>query len=146
MAVAVVDTTVLLARADSTDPNHEAATGIVGGIDRGDLPTGRVTDYVVLEALNWIHTRQYHRTAVETYRRLVASAGFEVVGTARKDFSRAVELFETYETPAFGDATIAAYMEREGIEYVYTFDPDDFAVFDWATPLEQPTDPFDPTT
>lgn len=145
MPVTVVDTSVLLARADSDDPNHEIATEIVTAIDQGDLPTGRVTNYLVLEVLNWIHTRQYHRKAVETYERLAVSAGFEVVQAAQKDFSRAVELFETYEQPAFGDATVGAYMEREEIEYIYTFDSDDFAVFEWVTPLETPTDPFDPT-
>lgn len=145
MPVAVVDTSVLLARADSDDPKHEEATDIVTAIDHGDLPTGRVTNYILLEVLNWIHTRQYHQKAVETYERLAASAGFEVIHAAQKDFSRAVDLFETYEDPAFGDATISAYMERKGIEYIYTFDPDDFAVFDWITPLETLTNPFEPT-
>ena len=124
MAVAVVDSNVLIGRVDSTDQHHEVATAIVRGMDQGDLPTGRVTNYVVLETLNWIHTRQHHAKAVETYDRLTESAGFEVLQAAQKDFHRAVELFETHEGLAFGDATIAAYMEREGVEYLYSFDDD----------------------
>ena len=46
-----------------------------------------------------------------------------------------MELFETYEGLAFGDATIVAYMQRVNIEYLYSFD-DDFDVIDSITRLE----------
>lgn len=141
MAVAVVDTSVLLGMVDADDPHHETASDIVHGMDRGTLPTGRVTNYVALETLNWIHERRYHGVAVETYERLNQSAGFEVIHAAQKDFARAVELFETYDALAFGDATIAAYMEREGVDYVYSFD-DDFDAVNGITRLATPDDPY----
>lgn len=142
MAVAVVDTGVLVGMADVDDVQHDTALAIVRGMDRGDLPTGRATNYSLLETLNWIHARKRHETAVETYTRLHESAGFEVVHAAQADFHRAVDLFETYERLAFGDATIAAYMERTGLEYLYAFD-DDFDVIEQITRLETPTNPFD---
>lgn len=141
MPVAAVDTGVLIGRADAEDHHHTVAQEIVRGIDHGDLPTGRVTNYVVLETLNWIHTRQRHEMAVETYTRLNESAGFEIVQAAQKDFPRAVEFFEAYEALSFGDATIAAYMDRTGLEYLYSFD-DDFDRLDHITRLETPDDPF----
>lgn len=142
MAVAVVDTGVLIGMADTDDQHHEVASQIVRKLDHGELPTGQVTNYVVLETLNWIHSRKRHETAVETYERLHTSAGFEIRQSAQKDFGRAVELFETYEGLAFGDATIVAYMEREGIEYLYSFDDDFDAVGD-LTRLETPENPFE---
>lgn len=141
MAVAVVDTGVLIGLADVDDEHHDVAFEIVHGMDHGDLPTGRVTNYVLLESLNWIHARKRHETAVETYTRIHKSAGFEMVQAAQKDFHRAMDLFETYEGLAFGDATIAAYMEREGIEHLYSFD-DDFDTLETITRLETPTNPF----
>lgn len=140
MAVAVVDTNVLIDFRDRDSPRHGTAREIVRGIDHGDLPTGRVTNYVLLETLNWLHTRHRHELAVDTLDRLNQSAGFEVHQSAQKDFTRAVELFEQYEGFAFGDATIAAYLEREGIEYLYSFD-DDFDVLDDVTRLTTPSDP-----
>lgn len=112
MAVAVVDTGVLIALVDSDDDHHNTASEIVRGMDHGDLPTGRVTNYVMLETLNWIHERQRSDKAVETYRQLNTSAGFELVHAAQKDFPRAIELFRTYDGLAFGDATIVAYLKR----------------------------------
>ncbi|WP_276258078.1 type II toxin-antitoxin system VapC family toxin [Haloglomus litoreum] len=142
MPAALVDTGVLIGAADADDRHHDSASDIIRAIDRGDLPTGRVTNYVVLEALNWIHERKRHATAVDFYTRLTESAGFEIVHCAQKDYHRATDLFETYDTPAFGDATIAAYMDRTGIEYLYTFDREDFGPFDWVTGLETADNPF----
>ena len=96
--------------------------------------------YVALETLNWLQARKRHDLAVDTFERLNDSAGFEVVDAAQKDFTRAVDLFRTHDV-AFGDATIAAYMERESIEYLYAFE-DDFDRFDWITRLDTADNPF----
>ncbi len=141
MTVAVVDTGVLVGMADIDDEHHDVAMEIVRGMDHGDLPTGRVTNYIVLETLNWIHNRKRHSKAVETYERLNQSAGFEVLHAAQKDFPSAVNLFQTYKGLSFGDATIAAYMQREGIEYLYSFD-DDFDSLDGIARLETADNPF----
>jgi uncharacterized protein len=141
MAVTLVDTNVLIDFRDVRSERHDRAQEIVHGIDRGELPTGRVTNYVLLETLNWIHERQRHDLAFDTYRRLTESAGFEIHHAAQKDFRAAIELFETYETLAFGDATILAYMQREGIEYLYSFDGD-FDVVDRITRLDTAIDPY----
>jgi predicted nucleic acid-binding protein len=141
MAVAVLDSNILIDYKDtSADSRHELAEEIVYAIDSGDLPTVRVTNYVLLESLNWIHERQRHDIAVDLRNRLSKSAGFELVHAAQKDFHRAVELFEAYESVAFGDVTTVAYMEREGIEYLYSFD-DDFDVIEGITRLETPDNP-----
>lgn len=142
MPAAQVDTGVLIGAADADDQHHAAASEIIRAIDRGDLPTGRVTNYVVLETLNWIHERNRHATAVDFYTRLTESAGFEIVQCAQKDYHRATDLFETHDTPAFDDATIAADMDRTGIEYLYTFDSEDFGPFDWVTGLDTVDNPF----
>ena len=141
MAVAVVDTGVLIGMADADDEYHDTAMEIVHEMDHGDLPTGRVTNYIILETLNWIHDRKRHAKAVETYERLNQSAGFEVLHAAQKDFPSAVDLFQTYDGLSFGDATIAAYMQREGIEYLYSFDGD-FDTLDGITRLETADNPF----
>lgn len=143
MAVAVIDTNVLVARVSSRDVNHDTATRIVNAADNGDLPTMRVTNYVLTETLNYLHERQQHRVAVEFYNRLTEAAGFELVHVPKGVFSTAVELFERYDSLSFGDATIGAYMENEGLEYLYSFD-DDFDAVDGFTRFETITNPFTP--
>ena len=141
MAVTVVDTGVLIGLVDTDDDHHDTAVEIVRGMDHGELPTGQITNYGVLETLNWIHSRKRHEKAIEMYQRLNQSTGFEVLNAAQKDFSSALDLFETYNGLSFGDATIAAYMQREDIEYLYSFD-DDFDALAGITRLETPDNPF----
>ena len=142
MAVVVVDTNVLIDYKNTgADDRHDRAQAIVRGVDVGELPTGRVTNYILLETLNWIHERQRHDIAIDLRKRLADSAGFELIHAAQKDYARAVELFETYERLSFGDATIVAYMEREEIEYLYSFD-DDFDGIPDINRLDTPDNPF----
>lgn len=142
MPVAAVDSNILIEYKDtSSQRSHDIAEAILLAIDRGDLPTVRVTDAVLLETLNWIHERARHDIAVDLRQRLGASAGFEIVHTAKKDFHRAVELFEAHDMLAFGDATVGAYMERADIEYLYSFD-DDFDSLEWVTRLQSAENPY----
>ncbi|AZH24806.1 type II toxin-antitoxin system VapC family toxin [Haloplanus aerogenes] len=142
MAVTVVDSNILIDYKDtSADSRHEQAEAIVHAIDRGELPTARITNYVLLESLNWIHERQRHDIAVDLRDRLSDSAGFELVHAAQKDFHRAVELFEAHDGLAFGDATVVAYMQRIDVEFLYSFD-DDFDSIEGLTRLETPDNPF----
>ncbi|SNR37722.1 type II toxin-antitoxin system VapC family toxin [Halorubrum vacuolatum] len=142
MAVGVVDSNILIDYKDtSPETRHKRAENIVYAIDSGDLPVAHVTNYVLLETLNWIHERQRHDIAVDLKTRLANSAGFEVVHCAQKDFHRAMELFESYGPLSFGDATVVAYMQRTGIEYLYSFD-DDFDGVESITRLETVENPF----
>ncbi|PSQ52555.1 VapC toxin family PIN domain ribonuclease [Halobacteriales archaeon SW_8_65_20] len=141
MPATVIDSNVLIDYKDTGGDRHERAETLVRGFDSSTLPTARVTNYVLLETLNWIHERRRHDIALDLQHRLTDSAGFELINAAQKDFHRAVELFETYETLAFGDATIAAYMERTDLEYLYSFD-DDFDQLNWITRLDTAENPF----
>jgi predicted nucleic acid-binding protein len=54
MAVAVVDSNILIDYKDtSQDTRHERAESIVYAIDGGNLPTARITNYVMLESVNY---------------------------------------------------------------------------------------------
>ena len=145
MAVVGIDPNVLIAMASKRDTHHEAGRAIVEGIDDriddGELPTAQVTNYVIAEVLNFIHERHTHTFALDTYRRLEGSAGFEIVHAAKTDYTTAVDLFETYERLSFVDATIAAYLFREDVEYLYSFD-DDFDTLDDLSRLDVATNPF----
>jgi predicted nucleic acid-binding protein len=100
-----------------------------------------VTNDALTETLNFVHERMDHATATGLLDRLVESAGFELVHAPRRDFTAARSLFRRHEGLAFGDATMAAYMHREGVEYLYSFDDDFDAVAD-LTRLDRAENPF----
>lgn len=57
------------------------------------------------------------------------------------DFNAAQSVFRRYDELSFVDATIVAYLNREGVEYLYSFD-DDFDAVDGVSGMETADDPF----
>ncbi|PSQ21922.1 VapC toxin family PIN domain ribonuclease [Halobacteriales archaeon QS_9_67_17] len=141
MAVAFLDSNVLIGAANSRDQHHEAALEILRTVDSGELPSVRLTNYVVSEAVGYIHTRQSHATAIELYDRLKTGSAFEFVLSPKSTFFSAEERFRTHEQLSFVDATLVADMARDGVEYIYSFD-DDFDGIDGISRLAVPENPF----
>jgi hypothetical protein len=141
MATALLDTNVLFGFRSKYDQYHESATEILTAIDRGELPTCRVTNYVVAESLSLIGERATQDVAAETLDVLVKGSGFEIDHATTSDFTSGQALFRRYPNLTFVDATTVAYMKREDIEYVYSFD-DDFDAVDGVTRLDAAVNPF----
>ena len=89
-----------------------------------------------------VHTSHRHRFGSRTSRldRLLEGAHFEVVHTPKADFTAAQALFREDSDLSFVDATLAAFLHREGLEYRYSFD-DDFDAIDGVTRLETADNP-----
>lgn len=141
MAVALLDTNVLFASASARDEYHDRAREIVRGIDHGELPDAVITDYVVAELLNLSREKLGADAANRLLDRLIEGAHFEIVHSPQVDFNAAQPLFRQHNELSFVDATIAAYLNREGVEYLYSFD-DDFDVVEGFTRLETADNPF----
>lgn len=142
MPPVVVDSNVLLASRDlDSAERRERAAEIVGGIDHGELPTAHVTDYVLAEVLNLMHSRGYHRDGSAFYDRLTESAGYEIHRTTRSDFTDGTELYRERVNLSFVDCVLGAYMRRRELEYIYTFDGE-FEGLEGVTSLDTAHDPF----
>lgn len=141
MAVALLDTNVLFAAASARDTYHDRARDLVRGIDHGTLPEAVITNYVVAETLNLTRETLGPEAANGMLDRLIEGTHFEIVHAPQADFNAAQAVFRRYPALSFVDATIAAYMQRDGIEYLYSFDGD-FDAVDDLTRLETPDDPF----
>lgn len=141
MAVAPLDTNVLFASASARDEYHDPATEMVRGIDHGDLPKAVVTNYVVAETLNLTREKLGSEAANGMLDRLIEGSNFEVMHAPQSDFNAAQAIFRRYPELSFVDSTIAAYMQREGIEFLYSFD-DGFDAVEDLTRLNTADNPF----
>lgn len=141
MAVALLDTNVLFASASARDKYHARAQEILSGIDYGELPEAIVTNYVLAETLNLAGERLGPGIANQILDRLIEGAHFEIVHAPKADFHASQALFRQYSELSFVDSTIAAYMNREGIEYLYSFD-DDFDAVGSLSRLDTADNPF----
>ena len=141
MASVVVDANVLVAARLSRDQNHERGKAIADAIDHGDLPTAHVLTDVLEEVINYLQAKAGHDVAVETLDALVESSGFSLTQTSKPDFSAGRSLFRRYEPLSLTDAVVVATMQRDDIDYLYSFD-DGFDSVPGITRLSTPDNPF----
>lgn len=137
MPPAVVDSNVLIGYRLARDQFNERATEIVRGIDGSVLPRTLLTTYCLAEVLNIVGESAGHQTGIETLDGIVESRGIEVVQTTHGDFSTGQAIYRRHEGMTFVDAITAAYMRREDVAYIYSFD-DDFDAVEGITRLDTP--------
>jgi predicted nucleic acid-binding protein len=145
MPVVVLDANVVLDARNENAARHSRAGPIFRGIDRGELPRALIPNYVLAEILHPLQKRFRKAVAVETLERLQESRGFKTVYVPQRVHAAGEHLYRLHDapdSPEWVDSLVAAYMQSEGIEYIYSFD-DDFDVFDGITRLNSATSPFD---
>ncbi|MCU4719034.1 PIN domain-containing protein [Halapricum hydrolyticum] len=143
MPRALLDTSVLFAAGYRRDGAHDDALPILTGVDTAHLPEAVILDYVLAETLNGLATHAGHSAAVDFLGRLEENARFHIDSITTDEFAAAKGLFRQYEQFSFVDSAIVAYMQAEGLGYLYAFD-DDFDVAEDVYRLETATDPYRP--
>ena len=146
MQAVCIDSNIVLAARNANAKRHDEAKAIFSGIDTGALPRARIINYVTPEILHPIQKRISKAAAAKTLDLLQSSRGFEFVHVSKAVQLYGEELFRTYEAsagPEWVDSILAAYMQHEDIEYIYSFD-DDLDVFDDVSRLTTATNPFNP--
>lgn len=123
------------------DQYHDRAKPIVSAMDAGDLPRGVVTNYGLPEILNPIQKKAGDSPAKATLQFLTESGGFRIRHLAQEDFTRGRALYRRTEGIEITDTITVAYMRRQGLEYIYSFD-DDFDEFPDITRLNTVDNPF----
>ena len=143
MPRALVDTTVLFAAAYRKDSAHDDALPVLQGIDAATLPEAVILDYVLAETLNGLTAHAGHDAATDFLDRIEENARFHVDSLTADAFATAKALFRQYEQFSFVDAALVAYMQVEGLGYLYSFD-DDFDAAGEVYRLETATNPYQP--
>lgn len=144
MPRALIDTTVLFAAAYRRDSAHDAALPVLRGIDDGSLPEAVILDYVLAETLNGLTAHAGHDAAVDLLDRIEENARFHIDSLTTGALATGKALFRQHEPLTFVDACIVAYIQTEGLGYLYAFD-DDFDAVDEVYRLDTATNPYDPS-
>ncbi|MDS0260190.1 PIN domain-containing protein [Haloarcula sp. S1CR25-12] len=142
MAAVVVDANVVISARLARDQNHDRGAAITAAIDQGRLPTAYVLSDVLEEVCNYLQARAGHDVATETLDALLESSGFELRQTPKADFGAGRSVFRRYDSLSLTDAVIVAAMQRQDVEYLYSFD-DGFDSVPDITRLTTPDNPFE---
>jgi hypothetical protein len=143
MPRALIDTSVLFAAAYKRDTSHDDALPILHGVDDGTLPEAVVLDCVLAETLNGLTTHAGHDAAVDLLDRIEENARFHIDSLTTDALATGKGLFRQHDPLSFVDACIVAYMQTEGLGYLYAFG-DDFDAVEDVYRLDRATNPYDP--
>jgi predicted nucleic acid-binding protein len=121
MALPFIDSNILLCHLHGNHPEHSPrATALLARIERGEL-AAQLSDMVIFETVFTLE-RSYKVPKVQirdAILALLALPGLILPGKRR--YNRIFELYVERNLP-FGDAYIAAEMERHGATEIYSFD------------------------
>lgn len=116
----------------------------VQGVADGTFPEGVVLDYILAETLNGLITHAGNDAGVDFLDRLEENARFHIDSFTVDGLATAKALFRQYASFSFVDACIVAYMQTQGLGYLYAFD-DDFDAADDVYQLDTATKPYEPS-
>jgi len=90
-----------------------------------------LSDYILDETATLVRRRTHHHHAVEALDRLIAfieTGSFEIIWVDQDRFHKALEKFKNYTDGEYSltDCSSFQICDAEGVEFVFTFDTDDF--------------------
>ena len=91
--------------------------------------------------MNGLTTHAGHSAAVDFFNRLEQNARIHIDSLTSDGFATAKGIFRQYEQFSFVDAAVVAYMQAEGLGYLYAFD-DDFDAAADVDRLDTATNPY----
>ncbi len=116
-----IDSGVWIAAKKKNDEWHAEASKIVENIIEKKIKV-KITDYILLEVLNFLERKSDHQTAIEAGRALLNSENVTIINIDDIFIREGFKLFEQYDGLSFTDATLASVMKELNDTNLISFD------------------------
>jgi predicted nucleic acid-binding protein len=118
---AIVDSGIWIAsRAENSE--SKKASNILEAFSDLKISKIYITDYILLESVNFLLRKKYFDVALEIYDYLTKTDRINIIYVNENLSIRIKELFEKYKTLSLTDCSIIALAENSGIKTVFSFD------------------------
>lgn len=119
---AIIDSNVFIASWHKRDQYNEYSIEILKRIATGEIYDVYITNYVIMEVVNFLMKKASFSVALEALKYLTKTDRIHVIYVDRL-FSLALEeIFTQYNTLTLTDCSLVAVAEQEGIKTIYSFD------------------------
>jgi predicted nucleic acid-binding protein len=140
--VAVVDSNVLYGWRNANDQYHSRSNDIVDESKNERFPTLHIPDVFYVETVKHVHNELGYDETLDTVEMIRDAPQFSVIVLGEQDYNLGRALLRYHREIELPDAIATAYMRREQIEHVYSFDGG-FDQFDDLTQLNAAIVPSD---
>lgn len=117
-----IDSVIWIGAKLERDQWHGKSKIIIQEFLNRKIKTAYVTDYIVLESVNFLLRKAGFNTALETLNLFRNHERIRILNVNGKLFDETCKIFSTYPGLSFTDASIVAAMHSLGINVLYSFD------------------------
>ena len=114
---------------------HDQSVSIINKFLNKEIKIVYVTDYIVLESVNFLLRKAGFETALETLNLFLVHERLKIINVDEQLFKRASEILMSFPGLSLTDASIAITMEKLGMRKLYSFDGG-FDRIEWIERLE----------
>jgi predicted nucleic acid-binding protein len=130
-----IDSVVWIGAKLKRDQWHSQSVSIINKFLNKEINIVYVTDYIVMESVNFLLRKAGFETAFETLHLFLVHERVKIINVDEQMFKRASEIFMSFSGLSLTDASIVATMEKFGIRKLYSFDGG-FDRIEWIERLE----------
>ena len=117
-----IDSVVWIGAKLKRDQWHDKSITIIKKFLNKDIDIVYVTDYIVLESVNFLLRKAGFEVASETLKLFRIHERIKIINADGGLFERSCEIFAKYSGLSITDAPIIAAMEKVGTKKLYSFD------------------------
>ena len=117
-----VDSVVWIGAKLKRDQWHDKSIPIINKFRNKEINIVYVTDYIVLESVNFLLRKAGFEVASETLNLFRIHERIKIINVDGGLFERSCEIFTKYSGLSITDASIIAAMEKVGTKKLYSFD------------------------
>lgn len=118
---AAIDTSVWIGAFRKKDQWHDQAKPIIEAFAKGEISRVYITDYIVLETVNFLLRKTDIQTTVNVLKMFRHHNRIEIISVDADLFEKSCDLVEKYEI-SLGDASMIAMMKNLDLNVIYSFD------------------------
>jgi predicted nucleic acid-binding protein len=117
-----IDSVVWIGAKLKRDKWHAKSSFILTKFLNKEITIAHVTDYVVLETVNYLLRKAGFEVALETLNLFRIHERIKVINVDDQLYERTCEIFMHHPGLSITDASIVAAMEKVGVKELYSFD------------------------
>ena len=119
---AIIDSLVWIGAFSERDQYREASKAIFNLFRSGEIKKVYITDYILIETVNFLLRKEGFDTALLIFNLLLKSKNIEIVYVDNLSLDDLYKTFNTYKNLSLTDCSIIALMKEKNIKYLFSFD------------------------
>lgn len=119
---AIIDTIVWVGAKSKDDQFKVRSREIIENFLNGNIKKIYITDYVLLETINFLLKKESFENANKALNMFLQSDRIEIIYADELMLQDIKKLFEEYKVLSLTDCSIIALMKEKGIKYLFSFD------------------------